>query len=115
MPPAAGKRVSAATRKEAGMATGDQYGAGWMVAQPLQPVSTATGRRQRGYTAPCEVRCDCGDHRDLEYREIFSRLQRIRGPYLNADGVTPYEKRLGPGPAARGGAPAGMTDVADRR
>jgi hypothetical protein len=97
------------------MATGDQYGAGWTVVLPLQPVSIATGRREGGYTAPCEVRCDCGDHPDLDYREIFPRLQRIRGPYLIADGATTYEKRLGPGPAARGGAPAGMTDVADRR
>jgi hypothetical protein len=97
------------------MATGDQYGAGRPVVLPLQPVSIVTGRREGGYTAPCKVRCDYGDHPDLDYREIFSRLQRIRGPYLIADGVTTYEKRLGPEPAARGGAPAGMTDVADRR
>ena len=85
------------------------------VVLPLQPVSIATGRREGGYTPPCEIRCDCGDHPDLDYREIFPRLQRIRGPYLIADGATTYEKRLGPGPAARSGAPAGMTDVADRR
>jgi len=98
-----------------GMATGDQYGAGWTVVLPLQPVSIAAGRREGGYTAPGEIRCDCGDHPDLAYRGIFPWLQRIRGPYLIADGVTTYEIRRGPGPAARGGAPAGMTDVADRR
>jgi hypothetical protein len=97
------------------MATGDQYGAGWTVVLPLRRVSIAKGRREGGYTAPCEVRCDCGDHPDLDYREFFRRLQRIRGAYLIADGVTTYEKRLRPGPEARGGAPAGMTDVADRR
>jgi hypothetical protein len=97
------------------MATGDQYGAGWTVALPLQPVSIATGRWEGGYTPPGEIRCDCGDHPDLDYRDIFPRLQRIRGNYLIADSVATYEKRLEPGPAARGGAPAGMTDVADRR
>jgi hypothetical protein len=101
--------------KEAGMATGDQYGAGWTVVLPLQTVSIATGRREGGYTAPCEIRCDCGDHPDLAYRETFPRLQRIRGPYLTADGGATYEIRRGPGLAARGGAPAGMTDVADWR
>ena len=97
------------------MATGDEYGAGWTVVLPLQPVSIATGRREGGYTAPCVIRCDCGDHPDLDYREIFPWLQRIRGPHLIADGVATYEKRLGPGPAARGGTSAGMTDLADRR
>jgi hypothetical protein len=97
------------------MATGDQYGAERTVVLPLQPVSIATGRREGGYTAPCEVRRDYGDHPDRDYREILPRLQWIRGPYLIADGVTTYEKRLGPGPAARGGTPAEMTDVADRR
>ena len=97
------------------MATGAQYGAGWTVVLPLRPVSIAKGRREGGYTAAGEIRCDCGDHPDLDYREIFPRLQRIRGPYLIADSVATYEKRLEPGPAARGGTPAGMTDVADRR
>jgi hypothetical protein len=97
------------------MATGAQYGAGWTVVLPLRPVSIARSRREGGYTAAGEIRCDCGDHPGLDYREIFSRLQRIRGPYLIADGVATYEKRHGPGPAARGGAPTGMRDVPDRR
>jgi hypothetical protein len=96
------------------MATGDQHGAGWTMVLPRQPVSIAKGRWEGGYTAVCEIRCDCGDHPDLNYREIFPRLQRLRGPYLIADGVAAYEKRLEPGPAARGGAPTGMTDLADR-
>ena len=77
------------------MAAGDQYGAGRTVVLPLQPVRIATGRWEGGYTAPCEVRYDYGDHPDRDYREIFPRLQRIRGPYLIADGVTTYEKRFG--------------------
>ena len=82
---------------------------------PRQPVSIAKGCQEGGYTAASEVRCDCGDHPDLDYREIFPRLQRLRGPHPIADGVAIYEKRFGPGPAARGGASAGMTDLADRR
>ena len=97
------------------MATGDQHGAGWTVVLPRQPVSIAKGRREGGCTAACEIRCDCGDHPDLDYREVCPQLQRIRGPYPIADGVAAYEKRLGPGPAARRGASVGMTVLADRR
>jgi len=97
------------------MATGHQHGAGWTVVLPCQPVSIAKGRREDGYTAVCEIRCDCGDHSDLDYREVSPELQRIRGPDPIADGVAAYEKRLGPGAAARGGTPTRMTDLADRR
>jgi len=97
------------------MATGHQHGAGWTVVLPRQPASIAKGRQEGGYTAACEIRCDCGDHPDLDYREVSLKLQRIRGPYPIADGVAAYEKGLGPGPAARGGTPAGMTDLADQR
>jgi hypothetical protein len=95
------------------MATGDQYGAGWTVVPPRQPVSIAKDRWERGYTAASEIRGDCGDHPDLDYCEISPLLHRIRGPH--PDSVAAYEKRLGPGPAARGGASAGMTDLADRQ
>jgi hypothetical protein len=78
------------------MATGDQHGAGWTVVLPLQPVSIARGRREGGYTAAGEIRCDCGDHPDLDYREIFPRLQRIRGPYLIAGRCCHVRERLGP-------------------
>jgi hypothetical protein len=75
----------------------------------------ANGRQECGYTAAGEIRGDCGDHPDLDYREISPRLQRIRGHHLVADGVAIYEKRLGPEPAARGDTPAGMTDLAARQ
>ena len=96
------------------MATGDQHGAGWTAVLPRQPVSLATGRRECGYTAASEIRGDCGDHPDLDYRDISPLLHRIREPHPLPDGVAAYEKRFGPGPAARGDAPAGMTDLADR-
>ena len=97
------------------MATGDQHGTGWTAVLPRQPVSIANGRQECGYTAACEIRGDCGDHPDLDYREISPRLQRIRGHHLVADGVAIYEKRLGPEPAARGDTAAGMTDLAARQ
>ena len=77
------------------MATGHQHGAGWTVVLPCQPVSIAKGRREDGYTAACEIRCDCGDHSDLDYREVSPELQRIRGPDPIADGISAYEEHLG--------------------
>ena len=41
------------------------------------------------------VRCACGDHPYLDYSEISSRLQRIRGPYTLAAGVAAYHQHLG--------------------
>ena len=76
------------------MATGDQYRAGWTVVLPLEPVSIATGRREGGYTPPCEIRCDCGDHPDLDYREISAGLRRIRGPYAFAAGIAAYGEHV---------------------
>ena len=90
------------------MATGDRHGAGWTVVLPRQPARIAKGRPEGGYTAPYEiVRCDCGDHPDLDYREVSPELQRIRGPCPIAAGVAVYAKHLGldpqPGAARRPG------------
>jgi hypothetical protein len=38
--------------------------------------------------------CDCGDHPDLDYRDVAPELQRIRGPYPIAAGVAPYDEHL---------------------
>ena len=38
--------------------------------------------------------CDCGDHPDLDYRDVPPELQRIRGPYPIAAGVEAYVKHL---------------------
>ncbi len=38
--------------------------------------------------------CNCGDHPDLDYREISPKLQLIRGPYPIAAGVAAYEQHL---------------------
>jgi len=35
-----------------------------------------------GYTDAFElICCDCGDHPDVDYRDVSTGLQRIRGPY----------------------------------
>jgi len=48
-----------------------------------------------GYTDAYElICCACGDHPDLDYRDISPELQRIRGPYPVAAGVGAYEKHL---------------------
>jgi hypothetical protein len=36
-------------------------------------------------------RCDCGDHLDVDYRQISPGLQRIRAPYPVAAGVAAHE------------------------
>jgi hypothetical protein len=60
-----------------------------------QPVSIVDGRMEGGDTRASELVCPrCGDHPHLDYSEVSSRLQQIRGPYpLEAD-VTAHEKRL---------------------
>ena len=48
-----------------------------------------------GYTDAYElICCACGDHPDLDYRDISPEHQRIRGPYPVAAGVGAYEKHL---------------------
>ena len=36
----------------------------------------------------------CGDELELDYRDVSPELQRIRGPYPIAAGVTAYEEHL---------------------
>ena len=60
-----------------------------------RPVRLVDGRVQGGYTNVFElICCDCGDHPDLDYREVSPELQRIRGPYPIAVGVAAYEEHL---------------------
>ena len=69
-------------------------GRGWTVLR-RQPARIIDGRPRGGYTDAFEIICrDCGDHRDLDYHEVSPQLQRIRGPYPIAVGITAYEKHL---------------------
>jgi hypothetical protein len=53
------------------------------------------GRPEGGYSDAYElICCDCGDDPDLDYREVSTRLRRIRGPYLIAAGVAAYRRHV---------------------
>jgi hypothetical protein len=75
--------------------TCDQPALGWTVVLRRQPARIVEGRPEGGYTNAFElICCACGDHPDLDYRDISAELQRIRGPYPIAAGVAAYEKHL---------------------
>ena len=77
------------------MQTCDQSRYGWTVVLRRQPARLVEGRAEGGYADVFEiVCCDCGDHPDLDYREVSPQLQRIRGPYPIAAGVTAYAKHV---------------------
>ena len=70
-----------------------QPGHGWTVVLRRRPVRIVEGRPEGGYTDEFEIICcDCGDDPDLDYREISPELQRVRGPYPIAEGITAYVK-----------------------
>lgn len=68
-----------------------QPGSGWTVVLRRQPARIVEGRPEGGYTDEYEIICcDCGDDPDRDYREVSAELQRIRGPYPIAAGITAY-------------------------
>jgi hypothetical protein len=68
---------------------------GWTVVLRRQPVRIVEGLAEGGYMDVYElIWCDCGDHPDLDYRDVSPELHRIRGPYPIAAGVAAYEKLL---------------------
>ena len=68
-----------------------QLGSGWTVVLRRRPARIVEGRPEGGYTDEYEiVCCDCGDDPDRDYREVSAELQRIRGPYPIAAGITAY-------------------------
>ncbi|MGH3199512.1 MAG: hypothetical protein ACRDOH_26735 [Streptosporangiaceae bacterium] len=82
------------------MQTHDEPTLGWTVVLRRQPVHLVEGHPEGGYTDGYElVCCDCGDDPDLDYRDVSSRLQRIRGPYRFPAGIAAYGQhvRLHPG------------------
>ncbi len=73
----------------------DQPALGWTVVLRRRPAHIVDGRVQGGYTSAFEIICcDCGDHPDLDYRDVSPELQRIRGPYPIVAGVAAYEQHL---------------------
>jgi hypothetical protein len=81
--------------KEIAMRTCDQPALGWTLVLRRQPVRTVESWPEDGYTDVFElICCDCGDHPDLDYRDLSAELQRIRGPYPLATGIAAYGKHL---------------------
>ena len=77
------------------MSDQDQTGLGWTVVLRRQPVRIVEGRAEGGYTDAYElVCCECGDHPDLDFREISPELQQIRGPYQITVGIAAYERHV---------------------
>jgi len=80
-------------------------GLGWTVVLRRQPAHIVAGRPEGGYSSMFEiVCCYCGDHPDLDYRDVSPKLQRIRGPYPVAAGVVAYGNHLRRHPGQRLGA-----------
>ncbi len=69
----------------------DEPALGWTLVLRRQPVHLVEGHPEGGYTDTYElICCDCGDNPDLDYRNISSNLQRIRGPYKFTAGIEAY-------------------------
>ena len=69
----------------------DEPALGWTLVLRRQPLHLVEGRPEGGYTDAYElICCDCGDDPDLDYRDIPSDLQRIRGPYRFTAGIEAY-------------------------
>jgi hypothetical protein len=80
---------------EAGMKTRDRPARDWTAVLRRRPARIVAGRAEGGYTNMFEIICrDCGDQPDLDYREVSPELQRTRGPFPIAAGVTAYENHL---------------------
>jgi hypothetical protein len=78
------------------MSTRVEPGRDWTVVLRRQATRIVAGQAEGGYTDAFEIICcDCGDHPDLDYDEVSPELQRIRGPYPIALGVTAYYQHLG--------------------
>lgn len=77
------------------MSTRVEPGQDWTVVLRRQATRIVAGQAEGGYTDAFEIICcDCGDHPDLDYAEVSPELQRIRGPYPIALGVTAYYQHL---------------------
>lgn len=63
----------------------------WTLVLRRQPVHLVEGHPEGGYTDVYElICCDCGDNLELDYRDVSTDLQRVRGPYSFAAGVEAY-------------------------
>ena len=74
----------------------DQPGHGCTAVLHRQPPRIVGGRVEDGNAGAFEIICrNCGDNPYLDYSQLSSRLQKIRGPYAIAAGLAAYEHHLG--------------------
>jgi hypothetical protein len=77
------------------MKTRDRPAPDWTAVLRRRPARIVAGRPEGGYSNVFEIICrDCGDHPSLDHREVSPQLQRTRGPFPIAAGVTAYENHL---------------------
>ncbi len=77
------------------MRTRTEPALGWTVVLRRQPARIVEGHVQGGYTDAYElICCSCGDHPDLDYRDVSPEFQRIRGPHSIAAGIAAYEMHV---------------------
>jgi hypothetical protein len=68
-----------------------------------QPVRIVDGRVEGGNTDVFELICPgCGDNPYVDYSEVPSQLQRLRGPRTLEAALRAYDKHLGPLPGPNG-------------
>ena len=90
----------------------DQRWPGWTVVLRRRPARIVEGRPEGGYTEEWEIICcDCGDDPGLDYREVSPALQRIRGPYPFAVGITAYVQHARRHPTPQGSGLSGRRPV----
>jgi hypothetical protein len=91
-----GSAITAQARYEAAVVEAlDEPVLGWTVVLRRQPVHLVDGRPEGGYTDSYElICCDCGDNPELDYRDVPTDLQRIRGPYTVSAGIAAYGQHV---------------------
>jgi hypothetical protein len=68
-----------------------------------QPGRIVDGRVEGGYTGAFELICPgCGDNPYVDYSEVPSRLQWLRGPRTLEAALKAYDRHLGPFPGPNG-------------
>jgi hypothetical protein len=68
-----------------------------------QPVRIVDGRVEGGYTEVFEFICpSCGDNPYVDFSEVPSRLQWLRGPFTLEAALETYDKHLAPLPGPNG-------------
>jgi len=82
---------------EAAMQACDEPGPGWTVILRRRPARVVASRPDGGHAGAYElVCCTCGDHPDLDYRDVSPELQQIRGPYPVEAGIAAFVKHVEP-------------------